>query len=88
MRPTRRRFERNWRGLFRVRTAFAFQEKAIAAAFEQPRRAFYEGLWRRVARNIGAEIEALPDDFFRIRRGARVTFVRRQEVMLECWSCW
>jgi cyanophycin synthetase len=53
------------------------------APFEAMRRAFYAQLWDHAAEAIGARVERLEDEYLRVRRGERATFVRRSFVMLD-----
>lgn len=51
--------------------------------FDDLRREFYDGLWRRAASNVQADFNETKYGFQRIRRGELTTFVSRSKVMLD-----
>ncbi len=51
--------------------------------FDALRSRFFQNYWAQVAWDIGADIDAVGDGFYRLSRGEKRTFVRRGEVMLD-----
>lgn len=61
----------------------ASSERTLDQQFEPVRGAFFDKYWREVAVEIGADIEPVGYDFYRLQKKRKTTFVRRGEVMLD-----
>lgn len=59
------------------------RERRLRAGFRELRSRFYRELWGQTALALGADLESLGRDIFRIRKAGSHTFVRLSEVMLD-----
>lgn len=57
--------------------------RTLERRFVHLRTQYFQNYWRQVAADIGAGIEEIADDFFRLSRHGQQTFVRLGEVMLD-----
>jgi cyanophycin synthetase len=82
--PGRRATMARLRRLYRrARGALDVGGRRQEAAVRSLRERFFESMWRQTAAAIGAGIDDVGYGFYRISRGARSTFVRRSDVMLD-----
>jgi cyanophycin synthetase len=66
-----------------LRSWLAPEGRRLRVGFRELRSRFYAELWTRAAGTVGADIDAVGYEFFRIRRGDRQTFVHLSDVMLD-----
>jgi len=66
-----------------VRARMPSRQRMMERRFEALRSGFFNNYWREVAQDIGADIDAVGDDFYRLSREGQRTFVRQGEVMLD-----
>ena len=66
-----------------VRARIPSRERALEDRFATIRSRFFDAYWKTVAEDIGADIEPIGDEFHRLSKGGKWTFVRQGEVMLD-----
>jgi D-alanine-D-alanine ligase-like ATP-grasp enzyme len=66
-----------------VRARMPSEQRTLERRFEALRSNFFDNYWAEVAQNIGADIDAVGDGFYRLSRAGKKTFVRQGEVMLD-----
>lgn len=73
-------FIRQWAGIARI---LDFRGRKISKDLRLLRVRYYRDYWHRVARLINADIEDLGQEFFRIRRNGKQTYVRGYYVQID-----
>lgn len=66
-----------------VRARMPSEQRTMERRFEALRSRFFNNYWMEVAQDIGADIDAVGDGFYRLSRAGKRTFVRQGEVMLD-----
>jgi len=59
--------------------------QALEQAYGEMSVRYFKDFWSRAARAVGAETEDVGDNFIRIKREDRWTYVKRHAVMLDSW---
>ncbi len=66
-----------------VRARVPSRERSLESRFAMIRSRFFDAYWKSVAEDIGADIDPIGDEFHRLSKGGKRTFVRQGEVMLD-----